>query len=175
MKYLATVFIFLSAPAWAYNAGTVFFDPQIGVGHNVAQGTYFMVGADAGYAISEQLAAGIGGFYSAGQRPEHDRSAGGGPFVSFYQPITSFLVASVREDIAYIDQRSPVEITTAGGKREWTHVNEHGVASITSIGLHIILSRSFAISGGYRALFSLSNTDIAKDRSGTFLGIAIGI
>lgn len=173
-RILLLLFTF-SSTAFAYEPGEIFFDPHVAVGYNVAQGTNFMVGVDLGYAISEQLAAGVGGHYSAGRRPEHDRAIGAGPFVTFFQPLASILVFSVREDIAYLDQRNPVLVTDTSGREAWTHTNEHGVASVTSVGLHLSLTPNFGVSAGYRAVLALSNTDIARDRSGTFLGFSIGI
>lgn len=160
--------------AWAYDPGEVFLDPHVAVGYNVVQGTYFLLGADAGYALTDQIAAGVGAFYSFGKRPEHDRTIGAGPFVAYVQPIVSFLTASVREDIPYVDQRTPVLTRASDGSESFDHIQEHGVESITSVGLHLRVGRVFGISGGYRALIPLSNTNVAKDRSGTFLGFSIG-
>lgn len=176
MANLMSKFILASAlmctgfTAFASQDGEFFLDPHIGLGFNVAQGTYVSLGADAGYALSEQLSAGVGAYYAAGRRPDHDREIGGGPFVMFFQPLTTFLVAHIREDIDYIDQRTPVDL----GADRFTHVTDYGVASITSIGLHLILSSHFGISGGYRAVLPLSNSDLGKDRSGTYLGASIG-
>jgi hypothetical protein len=174
-KLLFALLTLTAAPAWAYEPGELFLDPHLGVGFNTVQGTYFMAGLDVGYSISEQLAAGLGAFYAAGKRPEHDRVIGGGPFVSYVQPLVPVITLSLREDIAHIDQHTPVLVRTASGAEEYSHVNEHGVASITSIGLHFTITRNFGFSAGYRAVLSLSNTDIGKDRSGTFLGFSIGI
>lgn len=176
MKFaaLALTLLMFSIPALAYEGGDMFLDPHVAVGYNVAQGTYFLVGVDAGYAITDQLAAGVGGFYQAGKRPEHDRAIGGGPFVTYYQPLASFLVASVREDLDYIDQRAPVLTTHTDGTESYSHENQFGTASITSVGLHVRVSRNLGLSAGYRVVLALSNTDIGKDRSGTFLGISIG-
>lgn len=165
----------LSAPAFAYEAGEFFVDPGVAVGYNVAQGTNLMLGLDIGYAVTEQIAAGVGAWYSAGKRPEHDQAIGAGPFVSYFQPLLTFLNFSLRQDIAYIDQRNPYRIVSASGAETWGHTKEMGVASVTSVALHMHLTRNLGISGGYRAVMALSNTDIARDRSGTFFGIAIGI
>lgn len=170
-----TILLLSATHAHAYDEGEVFVDPHVAVGYNVAQGTNFLVGLDLGYGITDQLAAGVGAFYSAGQRPEHDRAIGGGPFVAFFQPVASFLTFSVREDIDHIDQRTPVIYTDVGGSERYTHDNEHGVASITSVGIHLHVAETFGISVGYRAYLALSNTDIARNRSGTFLGFSIGI
>ena len=173
MKFVLVAFIMvLLAPcAQAYESGEIFFDPHAGVGFNPVQGTYFTVGADAGYALSQQLAAGVGVYYAAGKHPSDDREIGGGPFVVFFQPLTSFLVAHLREDIDYIDQRSPVDL----GNDNFTHTTITGVASVTTFGLHVIFTRNFGISGGYRAVLPLSTSDLGRNRSGTFLGFSIGI
>jgi hypothetical protein len=169
---ISILMLLISAATTAYadEAGHVYFDPHIGVGFNQAQGTYVSIGADVGYGLSEQLSTGVGVYYAAGNRPNDDREIGGGPFVTFFQPVTSFLVAHIREDINYIDQRTPVDL----GNDRFTHVTDTGVASITSVGLHLILSSNLGISGGYRAVLPLSNSDLGKDRSGTFLGVSIG-
>lgn len=174
-KVILAFLMSLSVPAFAYNAGEFFVDPHVAVGYNVAQGTNFMLGLDIGYGISEQIAAGVGAQYSAGKRPEHDQAMGAGPFVTFFQPLTSFLVFSLREDVSYIDQRNPYRIINASGVETWGHTKEMGVASVTSVGVHLHITPNLGISGGYRAVMALSNTDIARDRSGTFLGISIGI
>jgi len=175
IKLIFALLMSLSAPAMAYQAGEFFVDPHLAVGYNVAQGTNFMLGLDIGYGISDQLAAGVGAQYSAGKRPEHDQAIGAGPFVSFFQPLTSFLLFSIREDISYMDQRNPYVTTDIVGNETWSHTKETGVASITSVGLHLHITDNLGVSAGYRAVMALSNTDIARDRSGTFLGVSIGI
>lgn len=174
-KVLFAFLLSLSAPAMAYQPGEFFVDPHVAVGYNVAQGTNFMFGVDIGYGVSDQIAAGVGAQYSAGKRPEHDQAMGAGPFVTFFQPLTSFLVFSVREDISYLDQRNPYVTVDAAGGETWSHTKETGVASVTSVGLHLNFTPNLGVSAGYRAVIALSNSDIARDRSGTFLGVSIGI
>ena len=171
VRLLSLLFpVLCAAPAFAFESGGVFIDPHVAVGYNVAQGTFYLVGADAGYAITEQLAAGFGGFYAAGKRPEHDRAFGYGPFVAYAQPLLPFLTATVREDVDYIDQHEPIQ----RGDGTYTHLNENGMASITTVGLHVSVLRFVGFSGGYRAVLSLSRADLGKDRSGAFLGFSIG-
>jgi hypothetical protein len=49
------------------------------------------------------------------------------------------------------------------------------VASSTSVGVHLFLTKHFVISGGYRLMVGLSNSKLGKDRSGTFFGLSFGI
>jgi len=173
-KWFLIMVSFLSARAHAYKEGEIFIDPHVGIGFNVAQGTAFMAGVDVGYAFTEQIAGGMTIFGSAGERPQHDRTLGAGPFATFFHPFTTFLIGHVREEIAYIDQRNPYERTDAAGATSWTHSNETGVASITSIGMHVILTSNLGVSGGYRVVLPLSNADLDNGRSGVFLGASIG-
>lgn len=175
MKSMLLALLIVSAPAFAYEPGSFFVDPTIAAGYNTAQGTNIMVGLDIGYAITELLTAGVGGQFSAGKRPEHDQAIGAGPFVAYFQPLTSFLGVGIREDVSYLDQRNPYVVTSASGEETWGHTKETGVASITSVGLHLRIGSNLGISGGYRAVMSLSNSSLDDDRSGTFLGISIGI
>jgi hypothetical protein len=164
------VLFLISTSAFALQSGEYFLQPNVAVGYNAAQGTFYMLGLDAGYLVTDQLTAGVGAFYSFGNHPEHDREIGGGPFAQFDQPLTSFLIASVREDVDYIDQRDPVLVGDT-----YTHVNENGVVSVTSLGLRLYFTRNFGVMGGYRGVLSLSNTDLGKSRSGTFLTVLFGI
>jgi hypothetical protein len=177
IKLAGILLIFCSAATFsplaiaAENEG-FFIDPHIAVGYNVAQGTHVLFGLDGGYALTERLSAGVGAYYSAGEHPDDDREMGAGPFVTYFHPLTSFLIAHVREDVDYIDQRDPVQIP---GTTDYTHTTETGVASVTTAGLHLLLTSNLGISGGYRLVFPLSNTDLGKDRSGFYLGFSIGI
>jgi hypothetical protein len=136
----------LFAGAFAHADSDFFFLPRAAVGYNVAQGTYFTV----------------------------DREIGGGPFVSYVQPLTSFLMFSAREELDYIDMYIPKKTLTLSGT-EWSHESENGVASSTSVGVHLFLTKHFVISGGYRLMVGLSNSKLGKDRSGTFFGLSFGI
>ena len=162
---------FTGARASAFETGGIFVDPHVAVGYNVAQGSFYLLGADVGFALSDQLAVGVGGFYAAGKRPTHDREFGYGPFVSYVQPLTPFLFATVREDIDYIDQHNPVQLSDG----TYTHVTETGTASITTVGVHVTLGGVVGLSGGYRAVLALNNSDLGKDRSGVFVGFSVGI
>jgi hypothetical protein len=172
MRALLIILLLSVSSAWASEEGSFFFDPHVAVGFNQAQGTYLLGGLDLGYYLSEQLAVGVGGYYAAGEHPTLDREFGGGPFATYFQPLTSFLIAQVREDVDYIDQRTPLK---DGLGNDVDYVTETGVASITTLALHVRFTPNFGISGGYRAVLSLSNSDLGKNRSGTFLGISIGI
>lgn len=180
MIYFSSFLVFgmswLGAPAWAQDGGGgLFVDPHVAVGYNVAQGTNFMAALDVGYGLSERLAAGVGAYFSAGEHPTHDREIGAGPFVAYFQPLTPFLTAHVREDVDYIDQRDPILVSDGGGSQSYAHVTETGMASVTSLGLHLSVARAFGVSAGYRAVMALSNTDLGKNRSGFFFGFSIGI
>lgn len=164
----------LHAPVFAFEPEEFFFYPRVALGYNVAQGSNLMAGFDAGYGLSEQLALGIGGYYSAGEHPEHDRELGGGPFGAFVQPLTDFLTVQVRQEIDYVDQNALLVTPTAKGE-SYSHRNQHGVIAATSLSIHLALTRNLGLSGGYRAVVPLVSSDIANGRSGSFLGVAIGI
>lgn len=170
MKVLLLLFLLVSTAAHAYQSGDFVFDPHIGIGFNEAQGTYVIGGLDVGYARTDRLILGVGAYYAAGSHPNDDREIGGGPFAAYYQPLTSFLVAHIREDLDYIDQRTPIDL----GDEHFTHATDRGLASITTFGLHVLFSSNFGISGGYRAVLPITNSDLGRNRSGAFLGFSIG-
>lgn len=152
--------------------GGVFIDPHVAVGFNSVQGTHFMGGLDVGYMLDEPWAFGVSAHYAAGEHPSHDREIGGGPFASFTQPvIPSFVILHVREEIDYLDIYDP--ILRNGDVVD--HINETGIASITSIGVHLSFTRNLGLSGGYRWVKALSNSTLDDGRSGTYLGFSIGI
>lgn len=153
-------------------SGDWFFYPAVGVGYNSAQGTSFRLGADLGVFVGENTYVGVGGYYSSGSKPDHDRELGAGPFVGYTYPITSFLSVTVREDIDYVDQRTPVLI--AGTNDTYTHTEDHGIVSQTYGGVHISFTRNVGVSAGYRAVLGLSKSSLATGRSGTVLGLNIG-
>lgn len=175
MRFIFLALTLVSNSALAYEAGDIFIDPHIAVGANVAQGTFVLAGLDAGFAVTDQVAVGVGGYYSFGEHPSDDREIGAGPFASFVQPLTSFLTAHIREDVDYIDQRSPIQVVSSRGGVSYTHISNTGIASITSVGLHVKITSMLGISAGYRGVISLANSDIGRDRSGLFLGASIGI
>lgn len=172
MNKLIVALLFVCGAAHA--DGDFFFRPRASVGYNIAQGTFFMLGADAGTWFTENIAGGVTAYYAAGEHASHDREIGGGPFVTYVQPLTSFLMFSAREEVDYIDMYIPVKTVSASGT-EWSHVGETGVASSTSVGLHVFLGKHFVVSGGYRLMVGLTNSRLGEDRSGTFLGFAVGI
>ncbi|MGZ3723132.1 MAG: hypothetical protein ACXVA9_09390 [Bdellovibrionales bacterium] len=174
MRHLILFLFLLSfSPAHAEGGGDWFFLPAVGIGYNSVQGSSLRLGADLGFYIDENLYAGIGGYYASGSKPEHDRELGAGPFVGYVYPVVSFLSLQLREDIDYVDQRTPV--LKAGSSDEYTHTQDHGVVSETYGGVHISFSRNFGISAGYRAVIGLSKASLATGRSGTVLGLTIGI
>ncbi len=157
-------------------SGELFLDPHIAVGFNPAQGTNYMFGLSGGIRLDESLSAGLGAYYSMGERPAHDREIGIGPFVSYTYPISSFLIGGLRQEIDYMDIHDPIESAPdASGRVTYTHTAETGVASITSASLTLFFTPNFAISGGYRFMLALSNDDLDEGRSGAFVGLAIGI
>jgi len=172
-----SVALILLATALGYGTAhaneSLFFNPMIGVGFNEAQGTVYRIGLEAGVFLDPFLAVGIGGYYGAGKNPTHDREIGGGPFASYSLPlIPPVLTAHLRQEINYVDVRIPQLIGTPPEYND--HRTEHGVASVTSVGLHIAFTQNFGVSGGYRLTLALTNSDIAKDRSGPYAGISIG-
>jgi len=167
--------LILFAPSLgAAQSGDWFFDPHAAIGYNPAQGTHFRLGLDLGLRLDDQLSAGVGAYYSAGEQPSHDREIGGGPFLSYVQPITSFLMVSARQEINYIDLRYPIKTITLS-ETTYSHTKETGVASVTSAALHIFFTRNFVLSGGYRFVLGLTNEALDDDRSGAFVGFAFGI
>ncbi len=168
---LALSFWFCAAPAHAYTTGDFIFDPHFAVGFNSAQGTHLMGGLDVGYALTEQMAAGVHGYYSAGEHPKDDREMGAGPFLAFTQPVTSFLLGHVRQEINYVDLYRPTSVNgTVNG-----HTPETGTTSVTTAGIHIFFTPNFGFAVGYRLVLALSNSDLDDGRSGVYLGFSIGI
>ncbi len=172
MKY---IFIFLiSSPCFGYTSGDFYIDPNVAIGFNPAQGTHYMLGADAGYAWNEQIAFGLHGYYSFGEQPNHDREIAGGPFVSYVQPFTEWLVGSLRQEINYVDLFDPIKTETAAGT-SYSHTREMGIASVSRAGVHLAFTRNFGFSFGYRLVIGLSNTSLDNGRSGAFVGLSVGI
>ena len=155
----------------AESGGGVFIDPHVAVGFNSAQGTHFIGGVDAGYFLDENWSVGVGAYYSAGEHPSDDREMGAGPFGAFTYPLSDFLILHAREEVNYLDLNDPV----LRNGDVIGHVNETGVASVTSVGLHLSFMRHLGLSFGYRLVTALSNSRLDDGRSGTFLGFAIGI
>ena len=109
------IFALLFVGAFAHADSDFFFLPRAAVGYNVAQGTYFSAGADVGTRFTENFSGGLTAYYAAGNHPSHDREIGGGPFVSYVQPLTSFLMFSAREELDYIDMFIPKKTVTGSG------------------------------------------------------------
>ncbi len=170
---LYVILFFSFSFAHAEGGGDWFFLPSVGIGYNSVQGNSMRLGVDLGVYIDENFYAGIGGYYAAGSKPEHDRELGAGPFVGYAYPVVSFLSLQIREDIDYVDQRTPVLM--AGTTDSYTHDQDHGVVSQTYGGVHISFTRNFGISAGYRAVLGLTKSSLATGRSGTVLGMTIGI
>ncbi len=171
---LAIAAIALTGPAQAnaFSYGDFFLNPSVSVGYNSQQGTVMRFGVDAGMHLGNYLHAGVGGFYGAGNHPEHDREIGGGPFVGLAYPVFDFLTLQLREDVDYVDVRLP--ITTGNPPEVTAHETRYGVESATSAGAHFSFGQSFGISGGYRMVVGLNRSDIAKGRSGPYAGVSIG-
>ncbi|MGE4130828.1 MAG: hypothetical protein AB7F86_04280 [Bdellovibrionales bacterium] len=159
--------------AKAYEPGGFFVDPHLAVGFNSAQGTHYHAGVDLGYGLSEQMAVGAGAYYSAGEHPSHGREIGGGPFWSYLQPITSFLVGSLKQEILYVDMFNPIETQTVSGST-YSHTRETGIASASTAGFHFHFM-PFGFSVGYRLMIGLTNDKLDNGRSGFFAGFSIGI
>lgn len=168
------ILFFICFPAWANKSETFFVDPHVAVGVNPSQGTHYILGLDAGYAFDENLAFGVGAYYSAGEHPGDDREIGGGPFASYVYPLTGFLIGSLRQEINYVDLYDPIKTETATGT-VYSHNHEMGVASVSSAGLHIVFTRNFGLSFGYRLVVGLTNNSLDNGRSGAFLGFSIGL
>jgi len=164
----------LGSWAFAYEYKGYFLDPNVSLGHNVAQGTNVMVGADIGYGYDENLSFGLGAHFSAGENPAYDRQIGAGPFVAYVLPITPFLVGQAREDLNYVDLHNVAVEETLTGDR-MTYIKSYGVIAATSFGLHLAILPNFGISGGYRIVKSMTNSNVASGRSGPFFGFALGI
>jgi|GEM_PF-4535425 len=163
--------LWVATTASALDLGPVSLSAHGVVGHNVSQGTYYGLGVDLAAHLDDHLSLGVGGYYTAGEHPSLDREMGAGPFVSYSYQILEFLVASAREEVDYLDEHNPY--TNASGTLDYH--SEHGVASITSLALGLFLTRNFGVSAGYRFAFGLNNSDLAKDHSGFFFGLAFGI
>lgn len=172
-KLILLVGFLFFVQAHAEGAGDWFFLPSFGVGYNTVQGTNYRLGLDLGMWFDENIYAGVGGYYAAGSHPEADREIGAGPFVGYAYPLLRFLTVGVREDIDWVDQRDPFIVPGTNGTYSYTQ--NSGVLSYTYAGVHISFSRNFGISAGYRLAVGLSKSSLANGRSGTSLGLTIGI
>jgi hypothetical protein len=176
MKCLIFTFIFMALPVASFGEiGDVYLDPHVAVGFNSAQGMHLLLGADLGLHVTENVNAGIGGYYSAGERPEHDREFGGGPFLSYVEQFNTFLVGHLRQELNYVDLHDPVKVIGSDGTVTYTHTSETGIASVTSAALHIYFTPNFVLSGGYRLVTAITNSALDDGRSGAFVGVSLGI
>ena len=174
MKLFLFSILMLALPLKSFAAkGDFFLDPHAAVGFNPAQGTYFMLSLDAGMDLTENLRAGLSGYFAAGEHPDDDREYGVGPFATYVQPMTSFLVGQLRQEVNYVNLHDPIKTQTAAGTT-YTHSEEEGVASVTSASLHIFFTRNFVLSAGYRLVVGLTNSALDDGRSGAFVGLSIG-
>ena len=164
--------LFVTVSASALEIGAFNLDAHGVVGSNITQGTYYGLGLDFYTYVEDRWAVGIGGYYTAGQHPTQDREIGAGPFTSYSYPLTSFLIASAREDLDYLDERNPFINTVTNS---WDYQSSYGVASITSVALSLFFTHNFGVSAGYRFALGLNNSDLAKDHSGFFFGLAFAI
>lgn len=172
-SFIFALTLFSLSLAHAETDGRWFFSPTFGVGFNTVQKTYFRAGLDLGMHIDENFYAGVGGYYAAGSHPEHDREIGGGPFAGYVYPLASFIDFELREDVDYVDEYIPVLNT--GNPDFYTHTQDYGVISGSYAGVHLSFGRNFGLSVGYRLVVGLSKASLADGRSGTCLGILIGI
>lgn len=174
MKTIIFLLLTVLPLSYARAESGFFVDPHAAVGFNPAQGTHVRLGLDMGMHFTENIAGGVGAYFAAGEDPSNDREIGAGPFVSYILPLTSFLMFTAREDVLYVDQHNPVSYFV-NGQEQTTHTNETGVISATSPAIHIYFTPNFVLSGGYRLVLALANSDLDNDRSGAFVGFSIGI
>ena len=171
MRFYSWLFaLALTFVTWQARAD-IYVLPNLGAGYDAAQGTFYRVGLDVGYTLDQNWYFGWGAYYAAGEHPSDDREIGTGPFVGYNYPILSWLGLNLREDLLYVDEYNP-EIYPDG---TYTHEDLYGTESATYAGIHIAFTRNFGISAGYRLVLGISNTALATDRSGTVLGLTIGI
>jgi hypothetical protein len=174
MRRLILLLAFCSfSTAHAALTDSWFFLPSIGVGFNSAQGNSVRAGLDLGVNFDDNFYGGVGAYYAAGAHPDHDREMGVGPFAGYAYPVLSWLSLHLREDIDFVDQRTP--ILHSGNPDYYTHDQDSGMLSYTYAGIHLSFTRNFGISAGYRVAVGLSKSSLADGRSGTALGLTIGI
>jgi hypothetical protein len=169
LRWLFLPLVLTASTASALEIGAFNLDGHGMIGSNVVQGTYYGLGVDFYTYVEDRLAVGVGGYYTAGEHPTQDREIGVGPFASYSYPILNFLIASAREDFAYLDERNPF-INPA--TNAWDYQSSYGMASITTVALHLMLSQHFGVSAGYRLAIGLNNSDLSKDHSGFIFGLA---
>lgn len=168
-----TFFTLLIASPKLHAQESWFFHPGVSVGTNSAQGSYVNFGIDLGVYLDENFYTGVGGFYGAGVRPEHDRAMGGGPFLGYSYRFVSFLSGHLREDIQYVDERVP--ILNYGNPDYYTHDTIYGIQSATYAGVHFSFTDNFGFSLGYRWVVGISRAELSDGRSGVTFGLTLGI
>lgn len=149
-----------------------FITPHVAVGFNSQQGTAFILGLDAGMKFGDGWRGGVTSHYSAGEKPEYDREYGAGVFAGYAQQFGDMFVAHAREEIGYLDVRNPIDPEPVNDPK---YEHEKGVASTTSIGLTLYFTPNFALTGGYRFVLGISDSDLGDGRSGPTAGIVVGI
>ena len=165
---IACVFLGMSFGAQAQsNAQGWSLRPAFGAGYNKAQGSYYSLGLSLQNWWSESILLGIGAYYSVGSPSVSTQGYGAGPFVAYFYPVTEFLTFEAREAIEYVSQRTPLAID------DTQYVTDQGVISATSVGLHLNLLDHVGLSGGYRYVLAIDNSDLDDDRSGVYLGLGI--
>ena len=170
--WLLMPLFFVAANASALEIGAFNLDAHALVGSNVNQGTFYGIGADFYTHIEDRWAVGVGGFYTMGQHPSQDRVIGAGPFTSYGYPITSFLIASAREDLDYVDERSPFINTTTNS---WDYNSYSGMMSITTLSLGLYFTQHFGVSVGYQIDLGLNSSSLGQGESGFIFGLMFSI
>jgi hypothetical protein len=168
IKWFSLLFILaagLSAHAEFYVS------PNIAVGYNTVQDTYYHLGVDLGYFWDENIYFGLGGYYAFGDHPTDDREYGVGPFIGYHYPFLEILSLELREDVDYVSERNPYVVQE--NPEVYSYTSASGVEFATYVGLHISFTRHFGISGGYRFVVGPSN--LVNGRSGTVLGLTLGL
>lgn len=166
--------LFGAASAQAIEVGSFRLDGGASFGYNPAQGNYIGLGLDFYTFVEDRLAVGVGGYYTFGSDATNDREYGVGPFVAYSYPLLEFLIPSIREDLVYVDEHTPIQIYQSPN---WVNSYEanYGLASITTVALHIFFTRNFGVAGGYRFALGLNNSDLEKSHSGFFFGLTVAI
>lgn len=170
---LALAMLTMASSAFAFEIGDFRLDAHAGVGYNPVQQTYYSVGLDFYTFVEDHLAVGVGGYYSAGNQPNYDQEIGAGPFVSYSYPLLDFLIPSIREDLDYVNERNPIISSSTGQAVDYQ--NLYGMASITTVAIHLFFTHNFGIGAGYRFALALNNSDLEKDRSGFIFSLAFAI
>jgi hypothetical protein len=175
-KWLLALPLFFSTAASALEIGMFHLDVHAAAGSNLAQGNWFGGAGDFYTYVEDNLAVGVGAFYSAGlEHPNQSRVMGAGPFVSYAYPFTDFLIGSAREELDYLDERNPILVSDGKGGYEWDYFSTNGMASVTTLAMHLYFTKNFGVSAGYRFELGLNNSDVAKDHSGFIFGLAFAI